>query len=120
MASEDFFAFIFAFYNVIEPSKSFATAYYNVRRGSAALQRIDEQIGILKLQDDRTVGNQSILSFRMQSIFNVEDLSFKYDNDWVLVKYIHFELKKGETVAIVGASGSGKTTLNESPVDNSC
>ena len=38
---ETFFAFIFAFYNVIEPSKSFSSAYYNVRKGAAALERID-------------------------------------------------------------------------------
>ena len=105
MASEDFFAFIFAFYNVIEPSKSFATAYYNVRRGSAALQRIDEQI---QQQDqDSSTGDKQ---FNFADKIKVSDLSFKYENDWVLSN-INFELKKGETLAIVGASGSGKTTL---------
>ena len=33
---ETFFSFIFAFYQVIEPAKSFSSAYFNIQKGLAA------------------------------------------------------------------------------------
>jgi len=40
----------------------------------------------------------------------VNDISFKYKNDWVL-RNISFNIKKGEFVGIIGPNGAGKTTL---------
>ncbi len=40
-----------------------------------------------------------------------KDVSFSYDNSKWVLKNVSFEVKKGETVAIVGATGSGKTSL---------
>lgn len=39
-----------------------------------------------------------------------KDVSFKYDNNYVL-KNVNFAISKNSTVAIVGPSGSGKTTI---------
>ena len=39
-----------------------------------------------------------------------KDVSFKYDNNYVL-KNVNFTISKNSTVAIVGPSGSGKTTI---------
>ncbi|NTV26383.1 MAG: ABC transporter ATP-binding protein [Chlorobiaceae bacterium] len=40
-----------------------------------------------------------------------DNVSFAYDNDnWVL-RDISFEIRAGQTIAIVGATGSGKTTI---------
>lgn len=43
-------------------------------------------------------------------MLNIQDVSFYYDNHKVL-NDINIQLKKGETVAILGPSGVGKTTL---------
>lgn len=107
MASEDFFAFIFAFYNVIEPSKSFATAFYNVRKGSAALQRIDEQLNI---ENNKLPGEEGDLSFEMNKGIYFENVSFSYEKD-VVLENLNMEIRKGEKVAIIGPSGAGKTTI---------
>jgi ABC-type sugar transport system ATPase subunit len=44
------------------------------------------------------------------AFFLVKDLSFKYNENWILSN-ISFQGKKGELIAIVGPSGCGKTTL---------
>ncbi|MBR1442790.1 MAG: ABC transporter ATP-binding protein [Firmicutes bacterium] len=45
----------------------------------------------------------------MQSI-NVEDITFKYKNEYIL-RNADTEIKKGEIIAISGGSGTGKSTL---------
>ncbi|MFA7627716.1 MAG: ABC transporter ATP-binding protein, partial [Candidatus Kapaibacterium sp.] len=51
----------------------------------------------------------SIDTIRDSIVF--ENVSFSYDGSKMVLKDVNFEIKKGETVAIVGATGSGKTSL---------
>ncbi|MCK9525539.1 MAG: ABC transporter ATP-binding protein/permease, partial [Limnochordia bacterium] len=44
-------------------------------------------------------------------VFQAEDLSFSYREGIPVLKNLSFQIKKGETVALVGANGGGKTTL---------
>ncbi len=47
----------------------------------------------------------------MENIISVSDLSFGYDSKRKVLKNINFQLKKGESVGLVGANGVGKSTL---------
>ncbi|WP_310442471.1 ATP-binding cassette domain-containing protein [Sulfurimonas sp.] len=49
----------------------------------------------------------------MNSVLEVENLSYGYKKDKLLFENLSFSLKKGEIKAIVGASGAGKSTLFE-------
>lgn len=44
-------------------------------------------------------------------VFKAENMSFSYESAGRTLKDLSFEIKKGETVALVGMNGSGKTTL---------
>lgn len=61
-------------------------------------------------KEKETENNQLLPHLRHQIRF--ENVSFQYPNSpsWVL-KNLHFTIRKGETVAIIGVNGSGKTTL---------
>ncbi len=49
----------------------------------------------------------------MQEVLKVEDLTFSYSKEKVLLKDLSLSLKKGELKAIVGESGAGKSTIFE-------
>ena len=54
--------------------------------------------------------NDGTVTSEIEGNITFENVSMKYDKDDIL-KNISFELKKGETLGIVGKSGSGKTSI---------
>ncbi len=104
---ETFFAFIFAFYQVIEPAKSFSSAYYNIQKGMAAVDRID-----LLMSTEQESHNTELNPINFNDKIEIKGLSYQYENDdKVVLQNIDLTINKGEVVALVGPSGSGKTTL---------
>jgi subfamily B ATP-binding cassette protein MsbA len=102
---EAFFAFVLAFYHVIEPLKSFSTAYYYVKKGAASLERIEDIV-----ISDNAIDQDRHSSFTFENELSLNNVSYSYDDTKVL-NDISFKIKKGQKIAIVGASGSGKSTI---------
>ena len=61
--------------------------------------------------DPREEANKANEPLDDNVIFEVEDLCFSYREGNPVLKDLSFKIKKGETVALVGANGGGKTTL---------
>ena len=47
---------------------------------------------------------------KLQKGIKIKNISFKYD-DYLILKNINFEIKKGDIIGIIGKTGSGKTSL---------
>lgn len=105
--SQSFLTYIVLFTQVITPAKSLSTGFYNIQRGSAAIQRIEEILTAPVAVTDID-GAQPITSFNKSIEFR--NVSFAYDEK-VILKNINLIVEKGKTVALVGSSGAGKSSL---------
>ena len=94
-------------YGVLTPAKSISKAFYSLKKGNAAAERVFE---IIDMQSEYQENDKDFDVEEFKKEIEFQDVNFKYDENYVLNK-INFKVKKGEMVAIVGASGSGKSTL---------
>lgn len=107
LTSEGFITYILFFTQIINPSKSLSSAYYNTKRGSAAIERIEEIINAPVVVEE--IANPVLIpSFRQRIEF--KNVSFAY-YDVTVLHNINLTLEKGKTIALVGSSGSGKSTM---------
>ncbi len=105
--SDTLIAFILVFTQLIDPLKKFSQIFYNIERGHASLERI-EQI----LHANNTVVNKlnALPLPAFEKSIELKNVSFSY-GDVPILQNISLQIPKGKTLAIVGASGSGKSTL---------
>ena len=102
-----FIGFLGIFYNIINPAKALSTSFSNMRKGSAAINRIEEILNAPLVVEEGK--NATTLTGFSEGI-EFKNVSFSY-GDKVVVENISFSIPKGKTVALVGSSGAGKSTL---------
>ncbi|WP_336515282.1 ABC transporter ATP-binding protein [Pollutibacter soli] len=103
----DFLAYIAIFTQIINPLKSLTTASYNIRKGAASVERIEELITQKETIRDP---EHPIEIRRFENCIEMVNVNFSY-GDTPVLKNINLTVKKGKTLALVGSSGSGKSTL---------
>ena len=102
-------AFTLLFSRLISPVKELITAYYNLKKGEAAAERINQ---LMDSEEKIDENKQNINSLEFQNEIRFENVGFSYENnDGFCLENISFTIKKGQRIAIVGASGAGKSTL---------
>ncbi|WKL45786.1 ABC transporter ATP-binding protein [Flavobacterium pectinovorum] len=107
LQSASFIAYMGLAYNILTPAKAISKASYGVKRGNAAADRVLE---ILDQENPITSKPDAIEKTSFDNNITVQNINFKYEEETVL-KDFSLEIKKGQTVALVGQSGSGKSTI---------
>lgn len=107
LGAGDFIAYIGIFSQVMRPAKALTDSFSGIHNGLAAGERVLELVDEKNVVQDKE--NAIIVNSLTDSI-KFEDASFAYA-DKPILKGINLEIKKGETVALVGPSGGGKSTL---------
>lgn len=101
----DLMAYIALFAIIINPAKNLSTAFFNVQRGAAAIDRVEEL-----LKAPVTVEDSGSRTLEFTHGIEFKNVSFSYGEHTIL-KNINLSIPKGKTVALVGSSGAGKSTL---------
>ena len=94
-------------YNILTPAKGISRSLYNIKKGDAAAQRVLE---ILEAKDDMADDPDAVVIDKLKDKIVFKNISFSYESK-IILKDFSLNLKKGQTIALVGASGSGKTTV---------
>jgi subfamily B ATP-binding cassette protein MsbA len=94
-------------YGVLTPAKALSKAYYGVKKGDAAAERVLEVLNHPNSIEDQP---NAVEKNSFDQAIQIQNCSFKYENEYVL-KNFSLTLEKGKSVALVGQSGSGKSTV---------
>jgi ATP-binding cassette, subfamily B, bacterial MsbA len=105
-----FIAYVILFSQLMPPAKAFSTAYFNVEKGLASLERINKilhaEVTVTEIETPR-----SIKTFEKEIEFHHVGFAYQRGDAGYALQDINLKIPKGKTIAIVGQSGSGKSTL---------
>jgi subfamily B ATP-binding cassette protein MsbA len=107
IAPEMFLVYLTFFTQIIAPAKQVTTANYNLKKGMASINRIDE---IMNAKNTIQEVEKPIAIHAFNEKIVYKDVWFKYQEKWIL-QNINLAVEKGKTIALVGQSGSGKSTM---------
>lgn len=100
-------AFVLVFTQLIDPLKKFSQIFYNISKGNASLERINQ----ILLATNTVVEKKNALPLpTFTKHIELRDVSFSY-GEHAILHHINLNIEYGKTIALVGASGSGKSTL---------
>lgn len=102
-----FITYVAIFSQIINPAKSLSTAFYNVQRGSATIDRVNEILNAPLVVEDK---KDAILFTEFKNQIEFRNVSFGF-GDLTILKKINLIIPKGKTIALVGSSGAGKSSL---------
>lgn len=104
-----FIFYMVILYSIIQPLKDFSKATYNIPKGMASVERVNKILNaentIAETQNPKHIkGLEERIEFR--------NVSFTYNGSTQeVLKDVNLNVKRGQTIALVGQSGSGKSTL---------
>lgn len=107
MSPQVFITYLAIFSQIIPPAKELSSIYYNLQKGSASFDRVEE---VINAKETIKESPQAISINDFADKIEYKNISFRYKENYVL-KDINLTISKGKRVALVGQSGAGKSTL---------
>ena len=107
LSGSSFIGYVALFSQIINPAKALSQAVYNVNRGTATLDRLNEVLEAPIIVED-PLDPIELTGFKDAIVF--KDVIFSYQ-DAIILDRVNLTIQKGKTIALVGSSGAGKSTL---------
>ncbi|MBQ6797951.1 MAG: ABC transporter ATP-binding protein [Oscillospiraceae bacterium] len=106
-----------------ETNKVFSSSVFEALRGFQALRYQHRFLTNVPMHEERRLDKDAIEETTAQQqnvsrvVFEGKDLRFSYDGKHEVLHGLNFQIREGETIALVGSNGSGKSTLVKLLVD---
>ena len=101
------FLFIQLSQMLYRPLRQIADKFNTLQMGMVAVQRVF----VVMDTDSHISDNGSLDAKQLRGEISFQNVVFSYKEDEPVINNISFEVKSGETIAIVGATGAGKSTI---------
>jgi subfamily B ATP-binding cassette protein MsbA len=102
-----FVAFVAAMLMLYAPLKSIGGTYVDMQRSFMAIDRIFQIF-----QQDPAIKDGALVLDKVRDGIEFKNVSFAYIKKRKVLKNISFDVKLGQTIALVGNSGGGKSTIS--------
>lgn len=106
MNPSDLMTFLFALFALMSPSTVIVNNITKFHTGIVSAERV---FTILDSDSILPSGSKKLNSF--DKAIEVNDLTFRYDNDHPALEKVDLKIEKNKQTAFVGPSGSGKSTM---------
>ncbi|MCO6499934.1 MAG: ABC transporter ATP-binding protein [Vicingus serpentipes] len=105
--SGEIFSFTFFIYMLYRPIRQLADRFNTLQMGMVSSERVFK---VLDTQSN--IENKGILTTEgLEGNISFKNVWFAYNNEEYVLKNISFQVKKGESLALVGATGAGKSSI---------
>lgn len=109
MTTGDIFAITMVMMQVYRPLNILGFAYREIKQ---ALTDMEKMFALLDIQPEVQDAPHATDIHDVKGAVKFENVAFRYDADRPILNNISFEMKPGQTVAVVGPTGAGKSTLS--------
>jgi len=103
----DITSFIMITSMLFRPLRQIADKFNTLQMGMVAAERVFNVLDV----DAEEIDSGTVIAKNLRGDINFDNVNFSYIKDQPVLKRISFQVKQGETVAVVGATGAGKSTI---------